>query len=98
MAHRGDGRPVGFSAVDDGWLQHLYVAPSAQGAGVGRALLADAQAAWPGGLRLHVFSRNVRARRFYEAAGFVLVGQSDGAGNEEREPDCTYAWAGPGGR
>ena len=37
-------------------------------------------------------SRATRARRFYEAAGFVLVEQSEGSGNEEQEPDCTYAW------
>lgn len=46
----------------------------------------------PGGLRLHVFTRNTRARGFYEAAGFVLVSQGDGRENEEREPDCTYVW------
>jgi len=43
---------------------------------------------------LHVFTRNVRARRFYQAAGFILTDTSDGSRNEEREPDCTYTWAG----
>jgi hypothetical protein len=41
---------------------------------------------------LHVFTRNVRARRIYRAAGFILTDQSDGTRNEEREPDCTYTW------
>jgi len=82
------------SPHDEGqWLEQLYVAPEAQGSGVGRALLDAAKEASPGGLLLHVFTRNVRARRFYEAAGFVLTEQGDGRGNEEREPDCTYAWS-----
>lgn len=75
------------------WLEQLYVDPDAQGRGIGRALLDTARKASPGGLLLHVFTRNVRARRFYEAAEFALTEQSDGRRNEEREPDCTYAWS-----
>ena len=92
VAQSGD-RLLGFAAVEGQWLEQLYVAPEAQGSGVGRALLYAAKEASPGGLLLHVFTRNVRARRFYEAAGFVLTEQGDGRGNEEREPDCTYAWS-----
>jgi hypothetical protein len=36
--------------------------------------------------------RNTRARRFYEARGFVLTEETDGAGNEENEPDARYLW------
>lgn len=87
------GVVVGFSAVDGEWLGQLYVAPEAQGAGVGRALLEDAVGA--GARRLFVFTRNARARRFYEAAGWVLQEQGDGRDNEEREPDCTYVLPAP---
>lgn len=87
-------RVVGFAASTEGWLEQLYVAPSDQGCGVGRALLDDVTAAHPGGLQLWVFARNERARRFYETAGFVLEEQTDGQGNEEREPDCRYRWPG----
>jgi putative acetyltransferase len=83
---------LGFAAVVGAWLEQLYVDPEHQGRGVGRALLEDAKRLRSGGLRLHVFTRNAPARRFYEAAGFVLVDQSDGHSNEEQEPDCTYAW------
>jgi GNAT superfamily N-acetyltransferase len=82
--------PLGFAAVEGSWLEHLYVDPAAQGRGIGRALLEDALGALSGPVSLHVFTRNERARRFYEAAGFVLTGDGDGSGNEEREPDCTY--------
>lgn len=89
----GDGsRLLGFAAVAGEWLEQLYVDPEHQGRGVGRALLEDVKRLRPGGLQAHVFTRNAPARRFYEAAGFVLVDQSDGHSNEEQEPDCTYAW------
>lgn len=83
---------LGFAAVAGVWLEHLYVDPDHHRRGVGRVLLEDARRLRPGGLLLHVFTRNAPARRFYEAAGFVLVEQSDGRGNHEQEPDCTYAW------
>jgi GNAT superfamily N-acetyltransferase len=90
-----NGRPVGFAAVEGDWLEQLYVAPEAIGTGVGRRLLDAVTAKHPGGLSLHVFARNARARRFYEAAGFELVAESDGRDNEERTPDCTYRWEAP---
>ena len=88
------GRPVGFAAVEGNWLEQLYVEPEAIGTGVGRPLLDAVKAERPGGLSLYVFARNERARRFYEAAGFVLTAEGDGSGNEEGEPDCTYVWPG----
>jgi len=44
----------GFAAVDDGWLEQLYVDPDRQRVGVGRMLLDDAKQARPAGLSLHV--------------------------------------------
>jgi GNAT superfamily N-acetyltransferase len=87
-----EDRPRGFAAVNGAWLEQLYVDPDHRGLGVGRMLLDDAKQARPNGLSLHVFTRNVPARRFYEAAGFKLADQSDGQRNEEQEPDCTYTW------
>lgn len=87
-----DGEVQGFVALSPGWVEHLYVAPGAQGRGVGSLLLHAAQERSPAGLQLWTFARNVRARRFYERAGFVLQEQGDGSGNEEREPDCLYRW------
>jgi len=71
------------------------VAPAAQGRGLGARLLGLAQAR-AASLELQVFQRNQPARAFYERHGFRLVGTTDGAGNEEREPDARYRWeAGP---
>lgn len=87
--------PVGFCAVRSeqlDYLDHLYIEPASQGRGVGTLLLADAMNGSPDGLRLHVFQRNVRARRFYERNGFRLVELRDGSQNEENEPDAVYEW------
>jgi len=65
---QSNDRVLGFAAVDGHWLEQLYVGPEAQAGGVGRALLDTVKESSPAGLMLHVFTRNVRARRFYEAA------------------------------
>jgi GNAT superfamily N-acetyltransferase len=85
------GRLEAFIAVRDGFVDQLYVLPSAQRKGLGTALLAKAQSRFPS-LRLWTFQRNLAARSFYEARGFVVLEETDGAGNEEKEPDALYQW------
>ena len=87
------GRLAGFAALDGGLLGHLYVHPAFQRRGIGDALLARVKELRPGGFRLWVFQRNTGARRFYGRRGFRLVELTDGAGNEEREPDALYEWS-----
>jgi hypothetical protein len=48
-------------------------------------------ATWPRSTRS---TRNTPARGFYEARGFSLLYTTDGADNEEREPDARYRWPG----
>jgi putative acetyltransferase len=87
-----DGKElVGFIAFREGWIDQLYVLPSSQGRGIGTALLQVAQSK-SGHLSLWTFLRNKNARRFYEKHGFVLVKETDGARNEEKEPDAMYSW------
>ncbi|MER6173197.1 GNAT family N-acetyltransferase [Streptosporangium sp. NPDC001681] len=86
------GQVAGFAALDDQWLAHLYVAPEAQGHGIGSALLAQTRKVRPGPLNLHVFQQNTGARRFYERHGFTLVALGDGGDNEENLPDAHYRW------
>jgi len=82
---------TGMLVFREDWIDQLYVLPKAQGRGVGTELLQVAQRPFD---RLHLwtFQRNVPARRFYEARGFALVRETDGAGNEEKEPDALYRW------
>ncbi|MBR1269595.1 GNAT family N-acetyltransferase [Bradyrhizobium sp. AUGA SZCCT0222] len=82
---------TGVIAFRDDRIEQLYVLPEAQGRGVGSELLDVAKRASER-LQLWTFQRNAPARRFYEARGFVLVEQTDGAGNEENEPDARYLW------
>jgi ribosomal protein S18 acetylase RimI-like enzyme len=88
-----DGRPVGYLALTGSSLDQLYVAPGYQGRGIGSQLLDKAKALSPVRLRLYAFQSNHRARAFYEARGFTAAAFSDGADNEEQEPDVMYEWA-----
>jgi GNAT superfamily N-acetyltransferase len=81
----------GIIAFRNDWIDQLYVLPDAQGRGVGSELLQVAKATFDR-LQLWTFQRNTRARRFYEARGFALVEETDGVGNEEKEPDARYLW------
>jgi GNAT superfamily N-acetyltransferase len=85
------GALAGIIAFRRDWIDQLYVLPEAQGRGVGNELLQVAKRAFDC-LQLWTFQRNPSARRFYESRGFVLVEQTDGARNEEQEPDARYLW------
>ncbi len=88
----GIGTPLqGFIALAPGWVEQFYVLPPAQGRGIGDALLRHAQSRQRE-LRLWTFQRNAPARRFYERRGFVAIDETDGSGNEERDPDVLYRW------
>jgi GNAT superfamily N-acetyltransferase len=88
-----DGRGVvGFAALTDDLLGHLYVRPDAQGRGAGSALLDRVKAERPGGFRFWVFQQNERARRFYERRHCRLLELGDGSGNMEKLPDALYEW------
>ena len=87
------GRLAGVIAHGGGWVEQLYVLPAFQNRGIGSALLGRAKAAAEAGeLRLWTFHANHPARRFYEAHGFAAEKETDGSGNEEREPDVLYLW------
>ena len=92
-----DGEVVGMAVIRPGELDQLYVAPAAQGRGIGSRLVDLAKRRSPQGLGLYTFQANQRAHGFYERRGFVADAFGDGSGNEEREPDVHYAWTpGPG--
>ncbi|MHB1474502.1 MAG: GNAT family N-acetyltransferase [Dermatophilaceae bacterium] len=88
-----DATVVGFTDPADGWLHALYVARSAQGSGAGSALFEYSMTLQPGGFDLWVFQRNIRALDFCARYGCVEVGRTDGADNEEHEPDVLLRWS-----
>ncbi len=87
-----DGVVLGFAALQDEWLEHLYVDPGSWRASAGSLLLEHAKQRRPNGLKLWTFQRNALARAFYRKHGFVDVRETDGSANEEREPDVMLEW------
>jgi GNAT superfamily N-acetyltransferase len=85
------GTVVGFAATNKGWLHHLYVDPAWHRRGIGTALLRTACDGREH-VQLWVFQANDGARRFYTRHGFTLAELTDGASNEERQPDARYEW------
>jgi putative acetyltransferase len=69
-------RPAGLVTVDpaSGAVDQLCVAPSERGGGLARALVDEAKRRAPGVVDLEVNIANLRARRFYEREGFLVVG------------------------
>jgi GNAT superfamily N-acetyltransferase len=82
----------GMIAFRRDWIDQLYVLPAAHRRGIGTELLQVAQQAFDR-LQLWTFQRNAQARGFYQARGFILAEQTDGSGNEEKEPDARYLWS-----
>jgi GNAT superfamily N-acetyltransferase len=86
------GAIVAVLVLDDDGIDQLYVDPLHVGRGIGGRLIAVAKRERPSALRLWTFETNVRARRFYERHGFVVVDSTVGD-NEEGAPDVRYEWA-----
>ena len=89
--------PVGFVAFAPGQVNQLYVAPQHQRRGVGGALLALAQRD-NATLHLWAFAANAEAIGFYRRRGFRVVEETDGAGNEAKQPDVKMRWDAPAAR
>ncbi|NJA55581.1 GNAT family N-acetyltransferase [Streptomyces sp. NEAU-H3] len=92
VAETGGGALVGVLALSDDELEQLYLSPEARGQGLGERFVALAKERRPAGLDLWTFQVNTPARRFYERHGFVVAEETDGARNEEKEPDVRYVW------
>ncbi|MFA6302802.1 MAG: GNAT family N-acetyltransferase [Legionella sp.] len=71
-----------------GWIEHLYLAPSAVGQGIGTILVNEAKKNLGSPIRLCTFQENTKARRFYERHGFQIIELRDGSANEEGCPDA----------
>lgn len=83
---------AGFVAVRprESVLAELFVRPGLLGQGIGRALLSDAKAKMPAGFSLYTRSTNVRARRFYEKEGLLVL--REGTHPRNGDPITYYQW------
>jgi len=86
-----DNRPVAFMAMNDEFVDQLYIHPDYWRRGIGDALLNFARAQSPEHVWLYTLQVNVNARAFYEKNGFVAekLGISP---PPENEPDVEYHW------
>jgi len=82
---------VGFMAICEDLIDHLYVDPDYWRQGIGKALLDHARTLSPQHLWLYTLQVNLNARAFYVKNGFVArkFGISP---PPELEPDVEYHW------
>ncbi len=84
-------RMVAFMAMQNDFIDQLYVHPDHWGQGIGGSLLDFAKRKSPEHLWLYTLQVNTGARAFYEKHGFVIkkFGVSP---PPESEPDVEYHW------
>jgi GNAT superfamily N-acetyltransferase len=74
-----NGKLIGFSGWDNGYIGQLYLLPSERGTGIGRELLARTEAliAQSGAreARLVVITGDIDGRQFYERSGWKIVSE-----------------------
>jgi GNAT superfamily N-acetyltransferase len=87
------GSVVGFLALKPNLylLDQLFVLPSAQGQGIGTALLDRAKREMPGGFRLRTAAANEKARRFYVRSGLSFI--EEGIHPKNGTAVCHYGWS-----
>ena len=86
-----DTRPVAFMAMQNEFIDQLYVHPDYQRRGIGQVLLDYARRLSPEHVWLYTLQINGNARAFYEKNGFVAV-KFGISPPPENEPDVEYHW------
>ena len=82
-------RIAGFIAFNKEFIDHLYLLPEAQHEGLGSKLIRIAFA-HSDELKLWTFQENTGARSLYQKHGFIAIKETDGADNEEKQPDILF--------
>ncbi len=92
----GDSLPDDFAGAFSAELYAIYVHPSCQGRGIGRALVGriveELVVRSHPSMCLWVLSGNTQARRFYERAGGLLVAESAITLGGRGYPQVAYGW------
>ena len=86
-----DRHPVAFMAMENEFIDQLYVHPDYQRHGIGVALLEFARSLSPEHLWLYTLQSNVNARAFYEKNGFKAE-KFGFSPPPENLPDVEYHW------
>jgi ribosomal protein S18 acetylase RimI-like enzyme len=86
-----DHRPIAFMAMENDFIDQLYIHPQYQRRGLGQALLEFARSQSPDHLWLYTLQSNGNARSFYEKNGFTAE-KFGFSPPPENEPDVEYHW------
>lgn len=86
-----ESRPIAFMAMENEFIDQLYVHPDYQRHGIGKTLLDFARKQSPKHLWLYTLQANVNACAFYEKNGFVAE-KFGFSPPPENEPDVEYHW------
>lgn len=86
IAEDASGKIVGFIAFNDEFIDHLYLLPEVQRQGIGSMLIQHALE-HSDHLKLWTFQENTASIAFYQKHGFTPILETDGEGNEEKQPD-----------
>jgi GNAT superfamily N-acetyltransferase len=87
-----EGQIAAFLALNADEIEHLYVHPAHQKAGLGSLLLTHAKTRLDNPFHLWTFCQNKQARQFYTRHGLTAELVTDGRRNEEKLPDIKFVW------
>lgn len=76
----------------EGMIAAFYLAPAARGTGLAILMMAEAKRLHPERLDLGVMEPNLRARKFYEAQGFVEIPEGRKTDTDEGIPELLMRW------
>jgi ribosomal protein S18 acetylase RimI-like enzyme len=86
-----DGRILAYLAIEESYIDRLYVDPPEWHKGWGTRLVHFAKELSPTGLELHTHQENTAARALYEKLGFKAV-RFGISPPPESAPDVEYHW------
>ena len=86
-----DSDVVGFLAIKDDFIDHLFISPDHQRQGVGAALIEFARTLSPEKLWLYTFESNANGHAFYEKNGFVAT-KFNISPEPKAELDVLFEW------
>jgi ribosomal protein S18 acetylase RimI-like enzyme len=93
LGERLDGKIEGYLTLKpEGMIAAFYLAPAARGTGLANLMMTEAKRLHPDRLELGVMEPNVRARRFYEAQGFIEISEGRKTDTDEGIPELLMRW------
>jgi ribosomal protein S18 acetylase RimI-like enzyme len=87
---RKEGKIVGFIALEQNFIDQLYIHENFQGQGLGGFWVERVKTIYPEFLELYTFASNEEAIAFYEKHGFQIIERA--VAPDEKMPDVKMRW------